>query len=155
VLEHVFGQADEDPEGETERSARYVILPEQAERLLELAADAPTLEDEFMQLERERDFLGDLVGDDEWVRSFAYSLQRLSGLGLLDEQMALRLLVALGLGAGEEGFTGDEYLAVLRWANDAVIAHTTLELVLKGICTVRPDEAGEIAFSLRSDFGRT
>lgn len=56
--------------------------------------------------------------------------------GVLTPEQYQQVLVALATARGEKGFTEDEAVAVIRWAERQVVGHTLLELVLKGVALI-------------------
>lgn len=67
--------------------------------------------------------------------------------GILTDDEMQTLLLSLGLSRDMEGFTEDEGYELIRWAENARIANTLLEMALDGSCLVNWKE-GEPTFKL-------
>lgn len=55
---------------------------------------------------------------------------------LLTEQETERLITSLAIKRGEAGFTEDECVSVVRWAEATRVAATMLDLILQGDCDI-------------------
>lgn len=104
-------------------------------------------------VEELRDFLGELVGDDDWAAQFAKEAAHLGQTGLLDPAERARLLISLGRARGERGFTFNDYMNVLNWANRIRVGQGLLELALAGSIYVEWDTAREDAIIQRAPLG--
>lgn len=71
------------------------------------------------------------------------------GNGMLTDDEIQTLVLSLAEARGDDGFTEDEALVVLNWANRTRIEQAALECVLKGMTTVNVDpKSGEIMFKI-------
>ena len=59
---------------------------------------------------------------------------------LLTEPEVERLITSLALKRGEEGFSEDECVSVIKWAEATRVASTMLDLVLQGDCDINWDK---------------
>lgn len=80
------------------------------------------------------EMLADLTGDPAWASSYSAELSQLDwgGQGLLEVEEKRQLLRSLSRFYGEEGFTFEQVINLMQWANKTRAMNDLLELVLAG-----------------------